>query len=271
MPIPLRARVLKTYSVSLTTGTQVQATEIIEPVEGVRGLNIDLTVTAAGTLVTAAKVTAAINKIVVTDRAGKTILDVPGTELPVLYQQMNGSGKYVTPDTATQDTAKYFRILLPLPIKLADQPAKIQVTFAPYSVLATSGCTGATVVLVVRSDYGPVTDTVRIYRKSLALSTGDNALGYQMNDGVKTVNLFGIIGTESNITDITLSSDGAMDELSKMPLQYFIDKETTSYLSGHTSLSFNLFTAPFLWQIAKTKLGVNATADTLVLYQVGLN
>lgn len=273
MPMPVRGRVLKTFSLALTAGNQTQGTEIIEPIEGIRALNIDLTVTAAGTLVTAAKVTAAISSITVTDRAGRPVLEATGADLPIIYQQLNGSGHYVTPDTATDATAKYFRCSLPLPIALKDQPCKLQVVFAPYSALAASGCTGATVVLDVRPDYGPVQGTIRVHKHTFTLASGaGNKFGTQLSDGIKTVNMFLAVGTESNITDITYSSDGAIDEYSKLPLEFFIDKEKAQYLSGHTTGSVNLFLVPHVYNTSTSKLSLTgAGSDTLTVYQVGLN
>lgn len=270
-----KSRTLVQYSsVSLTDNAQVQSTQIIPTVADVTGIDWDLTVNAAGTLTGAKTVENAIQRMVISDRNGKPVMDVAGTDLPFLAMLLSPSGSYSTPDTATDATDKYYRDVLGITAILANQPLSLQVTFAPYSALATSGATGATVDLTVNvwcgSNLG--NKTTRIYKRTVSVESGDNFEGINLVNGVPTSILAFTIGTESNLNSVTFSSDGSIDDLSKILPQQIINLENDVYRDQHQTGKFNLFVSPFVVQTQNTRLDFNAAgSDTVSIYQIAQN
>jgi|GEM_PF-3146384 len=267
-----KTRTLKEYSsIALTASDVTQSTEIIEPLGDITGIDIDLSLTMVGTLVGAQPMTKAIKRLTITDKSGAPIIDVLGSDIDKLYQILNSKGHYVSVSNASTSATTY-QATLNVPMKVANQPCKVQVVFAPYSDLATSGATGGTATLKLRFWYGAAPYTMRIYKRTLSVASGDNNLGIQLVDGKQTIAMAFTIGTESNINNITFSTDGRVDEYSKMPLQQLTDLEKQQLVSGHTTGLFNMFIDPFVCDISKTKLAVNsAGADTMNMYQVALN
>ena len=265
-------RILQHSGLALTTSPQSKSAEVIDPMDDITGIDIELTVNATGTLTGAKNVLNAIQKLTIVDRKGSSIMDIDGTDIDKVLQILSPNGSYVTPDTTTEATDKYFKGLLNLPIQAKDQACKVLVTFNPYSSLATSGCTGATVDLDVRAWYGNAQSTLRIHKKTLTLTTDDNEIGYKLSDALNTLKLAFVIGTESNINHIKFSSAGQVDEYSAMPLQQLINFEKMLYKDGHQTGLFNLFIDPFMSSTSLTKLSLNmGSADTLLVYQVATN
>jgi len=273
--------VVQYSSVSLTTGTQVQSNVVLPTPGDVLGIDIDLTVNVAGTLTGAKTVENAISRFSVADRTGKSIVDVAGTDLPFLSLLLTDIGAYTTPETATASTNKYYRDLLAITATLANQPLQLQVTFAPYSALATSGATGATVSLTIGVWYGVATNTTRIYKRAVNVTAGDNFEGVNLvnssmdsktNLFTKTNILAFSIGTESNLNYVTFSSDGSADDLGKLIPQQLINLEDNRYRDGHQTGKFNLFVSPFVVQTQNTRLDFNAAgSDTITIYQIEQN
>ncbi len=270
-----KSRTLVQYSsVSLTDNAQVQSTQIIPTVADVTGIDLDLTVNTAGTLTGAKSVDNAIQRIVISDRNGKPIMDVAGTDLPFLAMLLSPRGSYSTPETATQDTDKYYRDVLGITAILANQPLSLQVTFAPYTALATSGSTGATVDLTINIWYGSNlgNKTTRIYKRTVSVGSGDNFEGVNLVNGVLTNTLAFTIGSESNLNSVTFSSDGSVDDLSKILPQQLINLENDVYRDQHQTGKFNLFVTPFVVQTQNSRLDFNAAgSDNISIYQISQN
>jgi len=270
MLVQPKFRELVSYSITASTSDQVQSTQVIEPLGDIVALQFDLSVVLSGTPSGAQPITKAIKRIALTDRNGIVIMDIAGTDLDKLeYWLMGGEYKYTTIPTAGT-TTQSVSIKLNLPIKLSEQPAKIQITFAPYTDLATSGATGGTYTLKVRVWYGTALQTLRVYKRSVSLASGDNALGYQLPDGVNT-QIFGfVVSSESAINYITFSADGTIDHYAKITLNDLAKIENQVFDSGHITGIFNMFVAPFKTDISKTRFTVNANASaTMDIYLIG--
>ncbi|MCK4997147.1 hypothetical protein KAS08_02490 [Candidatus Pacearchaeota archaeon] len=270
-----KTRTLMQYSsVSLSANAQVQSTQVIPTLADVTGIDWDLKVNVAGTLTGAKTVENAIQRLVISDRNGKPVMDVAGTDLPLLSLLLSPNGSYSTPETATESTDKYYRDVLGITAVLANQPLSMQITFAPFSALATSGATGATVDLTMNVWYGSNlgNETTRIYKRNVSVTEGDNFEGINLVNGVDVNTLAFKIGSESNLTGITFSSNGNMDDLSKMPLQQIRNLENDVYRDGHQTGIFNLFVTPFKVATQNTRLDFDASgSDTISIYQIANN
>lgn len=272
-----KARTIKEYSaVALSTSDQTQNTENIIPLNDISEVDLELTVGGAGTPTSPQSILKAIKRFNIVDAQGTNVIDVAGTDLDKIYQVLTSlnyggqRGHYVTIPTYT-NANQTIAMTLPLPIKLENQPAKLQITLAPYSDLA-SGLTGGTVTLKVRTWYGAIQTGIRVYKKTVSIVSGDNSLGINLVNMKDTVAMALTVGTESNINNVSFSTDGQMDDYSKMPLQFFIDQEKQELVSGHTTGLVNLFVDRFVSNITMTRLDINAAgSDTVNVYQVALN
>lgn len=266
----IRARKVKNWSsVSLTTSSQTQSTEIVQPLGDIIGFQWDLTAVATGTLSSANTLLSAIESVVITDGQGRTLFDGVGEDLARVGLWVSKGGKYVTPATIST-TSQSWTAQINFPVKLADQNVKVQVTFAPYSDLASSGATGGTVSLTLRAIYGVLRDkaqTMRMYKSTQSVSSGDNSLGSQLPT-VSNVNAMAFtVGTEGNITDISLSYDGSVTDISKVGVNYLKDAENDIYISGHQTGMFEFPITPFDVDASKTQLNFNmSSSDTIVIY-----
>lgn len=266
----IRARKVKNWSsVSLTTSSQTQSTEIVQPLGDIIGFQWDLTAVATGTLSSANTLLSAIESVVITDGQGRTLFDGVGEDLARVGLWVSKGGKYVTP-AAISTTSQSWTAQINFPVKLADQNVKVQVTFAPYSDLASSGATGGTVSLTLRAIYGVLRDkaqTMRMYKSTQSVSSGDNSLGSQLPT-VSNVNAMAFtVGTEGNITDISLSYDGSVTDISKVGVNYLKDAENDIYISGHQTGMFEFPITPFDVDASKTQLNFNmSSSDTIVIY-----
>lgn len=270
-----KSRTLIQYSsVSLSANAQVQSTQVLPTLADVIGIDWDLKVNTAGTLTGAKTVENAVQRMVISDKNGKPVMDVAGTDLPFLSLLLSPSGSYSTPDTATESTDKYYRDVLGITAVLSDQPLSLQITFAPYSALATSGATGATIDLTMNVWYGSNlgNETTRIYKRTISVVSGDNFEGVNLVNGVNTKILAFKIGTESNLNSVSFSSDGNIDDLSKILPQQVINLENDAYRDQHQTGMFNLFVNPFAVETQNTRLDFNAAgSDTVNIYQIANN
>lgn len=267
-----KTRLITQYSsVALTSGSQSQTAVVLPVLADLTGLDFDLTVNAAGTLVTANSVENAVQRISLSDRNGKTIFDVAGSDLPSLSKLLSPRGSYSTPDDATESTDKYYRDVLGISASLDKQPLTMQVTFASYSALAASGATGATVDLIINGWFGSNEDkvTTRIKKRSISVGVGDNSVGQNLVNGAKTDILAIKMGDESNLTSINFSADGSMEDYSKLLPQQIISLENDLYRDEHKANLFNLFVTPLMISTNNTRLDLTMSgAETVIVYQI---
>ena len=266
----IRTRTVKTWSsVSLTSSSQTESTETVQPLGDIIGFQFDLTAKAAGTLTGANTLLAAIDTVTITDGSGQTIFDGTGEDLARAGLWLSRGGKYVSPSTITTSDQTW-NAQLNLPIKLSDQNVKVQVSFAPYSDLAASGANGGTVSLTLRAIYdslGKDARTMRMYKVASSVASGDNALGSQLpNVGNVGVMAF-TVGTESNISNFSLSYDGTVTDISKASTLYVEEWENDIYISGHQTGLFELPIKPFSVSPAKTRFDFSMSgSDTITTY-----
>jgi hypothetical protein len=264
-------RTLAEYSEAMGTSDNVKSQVIIEPRGDIVALSFRLTQSTSGSLSGARTIDNAIKSISLVDREGKPIFDIKGTDLPKLDFWTNGVGSY-NPAPVTSATPQTRTWVLAIGVKLQDQPAKLQVVFAPYSDMASSGATGGNVALRIDVWYGVATHTTRVYKREKALSVGDNALGVELVDGKNLIGLFLEFVNESNINHITFSADGSIDNRAKQILAQLAELERIVYRSGHITNLYNLFVAPFRTDITKTKLTINASSATsVVIWHIATN
>ncbi len=267
-----KTRTIAQYSsVSLTASAQVQNTFYVPPVNNVTGLDINLSVTSVGTLVTPTPVINAISRLVVMDKSGQNIMDLSGSDLAKVALLLSPRGAYVTP-AVNATTAVTWNCIIPITASLSEQPLSVQVTFAPFSALAASGATGGTITLTLNAWFGSALNTTRIYKKSVSVLSGDNSEGIALVNGKSTSILGFSIGTEANLTDVTFSATGAVDDYNKLLPQQIIDLENEVYQDNHQTGLFNLFVTPFNADITNTRLVFNCSStDTINLYQIATN
>ncbi len=267
-----KTRTLVQYSsVSLTSNAQAQTTVVIPTLAAVTGIDLDLTVNVVGTLTGAKTIEKAIQRMVLSDRNGKVVMDIAGEDLPLLALALNPSGAYSTPETATASTDKYYRDVLGISAALANQPLSLQITFASYSALATSGATGATLDLIVNVWYGnnPSNITTRIYKRTMSVVSGDNFVGKNLVNGVVVSGMFFRIESESNLNSLTFSHDGEMDDFSRLLPQQLINLENDVWRDGHKTGIFHLPIIPFEVATQNTRLDFNCSgSDTISIFQI---
>lgn len=257
-------------SVAYTASTQTQTQVVIDPSFGdVSGFAFNLTSTATGTLSSPTPVTRAISQIVVTDNQGKTLLQLQGRDLDKIAFLLSPQGEYTTASNNSNSPVSW-NAILPVNIATKHQPAKVQVTFAPYSALASSGATGGTLSLSVDVVYAPTNGlTHQINVVQLALASGSNTYSSSLAN-LNTLQLGFAVGTESNINYLNFSPDGKVDVYSSQTLQSFIDLDNALMRDGHQTGIFNLWVSPFNYSTSSSRFVVNgAGSDTIYVYQIG--
>ncbi|MEK6760709.1 MAG: hypothetical protein AABX93_02185 [Nanoarchaeota archaeon] len=268
----MKSKTVKQYaSFALSASSQLQSQEIVPTRGDIIGFDFNLTVDSVGTLVTPTKVTAAIEKLLIADKSGKPLIDCAGTDLPFIALLLSPHGSYDAPaDNST--SSPVWNDLLALTGKLEDQPLFIQVTFAPYSALAASGTTGATVDFTIGVWYGQATQTLRVYKKVITGVVGDNYVDNVLNNGKITQSLSFRVGTESNLTSVTFSPTGATDDYQALLKQQIIDLENDAYKDEHQTGLFNLFVEPFEFSTANSSVDIVLSGtDTITVYQIATN
>lgn len=252
----------KTATAANQNGTEFEIPDMGDLV----GMEVALTCTAAGTLVTAAGIDNSIAELRLKDSANKPIMqNIPGTALNGLQYAAGPLGKKETIGTATDATAVSNSFWIPMSVDRKNLPGKVQVVYAPYSVLAASGCTGATYAVAITFFYrdGAVSRTMRIQRITESMAIGTNSIASKLPRGELVHGLI-FAFDEDDLTSITISADGSEElELSLTSLLKYmatarVDAKITDWLI-----------APMTPLVVsdKTVLKLVAdTADTLNLY-----
>ena len=216
------------------------------------GLNIELTQSTTGTLTGANTIDFAIESMSIKDRLGNPIWqNVRGRDLNE-FELLNGfyvNNKGInTSVSTTSSTAATRRYHIPFRIDAAMFTAKFQMTIAPFSAMATSGATGGTVSVRVSAIYrneaaNDVTD--RLLRLTQSVVSGTNRFAPNLPKGRLINHLAFTIGTESNLTRVTFSSDGSA-EISDFTIAEAIALDQNLFNSGHVTGIINLYNSPFV-------------------------
>lgn len=251
-------RVVKTAIVQSVSSLAMSAasspqTEVDVPNFGdLIGLNIELTQISTGTLVTPNTIDFAIESMSIKDRLGNPIWqNIRGRDLNE-FELLNGfyvNNKGINTAVATSSTSSATRRYhIPFRIDGAMYPVKFQMTIAPFSAMAASGTTGGTVSVRVSAIYrnesaNDVTD--RLLRLTQAVVSGTNRFAPNLPKGRLINHLAFSIGTESNLTRVTFSSDGSA-EISDFTISEAVALDQNLFNSGHVTGIINIYNSPFV-------------------------
>lgn len=266
----LRREIIQSEA-SITMGTANNPrTEVDIPALGdLVALEVELTQSTTGTLTTAGTLDAALAGIAIKDVRGTAIWNsIRGSDLPLLDRVFNIGRSRTVPTTS--GTAQTHRWLLPFNIELADMPARIQVTIAPYSAMAASGATGGSVtynLVAYYQDKSNIQVTQRLSRITQTIVSGLNRFGPNLPKQTLIQHLLFSVGTESNITSVNFSSDGAA-ELREITPSDLTGIDDVRLVSGHVTGQFSLYNSPFV-STTKSILDVTgAGSDTVQWYVI---
>lgn len=256
-------------TVTLTTAEQNQS-ELVLPVFGdIAGFLVDISVSVTGTLSTAKTIEKAIKNLVVKDKSGNTLLqNIRGEDL-IFIERYRTKGRTRTIPTASA-SAGVESFFIPLNIEKANQEAKVQISIAPYSDMATSGATGGSITYSIYALYYESTEKVgteQIRRISKTVAVGSNSFGIDLPKGLWINNILFKVTTEANYTDIRFSGDGNK-ELDNVKLRYLVGHDNALLISGHVTGEFSLYNAPF-YSTPAVIFDVNAgTADAMQIFTI---
>lgn len=259
--------VIQSKTVSMSASAQAQD-EVTIPVYGdIRGFLIVMTQSTTGTLTGANTIEKAIRDLSVIDASGDQLLQgIRGQDLLFLERYLNKGNNRTIPTTSSTSATETF--WLPLNVEKKDQHAKIQLTVAPYSDMATSGATGGSItykLVAMYDDPSPETQTEKIQRITKSVSSGVNTLGVNLPYSALINSLLFTVGTEANITDIKFSGDGSK-ELDGVTVEQLTALDDALLNDGHVSTQFSLYNSPFVSSPA-TVLDFNmSSSDTLQLF-----
>ena len=209
------------------------------------GFKISVSASAAGTLTSPNAIEAAVQQLKISDSAHQPIHQISGLNLVTLAYHLSPYGTYVSPTSVSSSNATD-TFLLFAPVSIANQPVYIDVTFAPYSALASSGATGGTAEVAVDLiiDTGARAPTLRskVFTAQVVSGTTDisSILG-QLN----TISLVFDSVTEADFTNMTFRAAGGV-EIESKPLSAFVAEDTYYTDAGHKSGILALRASPFL-------------------------
>lgn len=263
----LRSRQLFSESKTLSVNTQDGTDYEIPDLGDVAGIMIRVTASASGTLTTPAKLRAALSKIELRDKKGKTIFsNISGADLNNLQYQTCAAGKKTT-ETDTANSSNTDDYMLQWAIDRKDLPARMRITYAAYSALAASGATGGSAQVDVTILYrdGSTGSTSRVTKVTTTLATGENDVSALIPRGVLVNKILANV-TEANLTDVTMSRDGSEElklktaTLAKYLEQYRVDAR----ISGSLIIPCQPFESGDRTQL-KFNCGTGFTLDLLFL------
>ncbi len=177
------------FSRDMTAGSVPASTVAIPAIGSLLGINMRLTEDAGdsdGTILSGARITAAIERIQIRDRTGLVVLNLTGLALERIANELSAVGDDVDAPVPGDGSATEWLRFLPLTIAQRDMPAYMDVTWAPETALYSAAPTLATAItLNVRGAYTRAegVQTIRIKSSTPAHALGDNALGHLLPDG----------------------------------------------------------------------------------------
>ncbi len=234
-------------SVAMSASSAPQSEVDIPNAGSLIGLILHLTQSTTGTLTGANTLDYAIQAVDIKDRKGNWIAqNVRGrdlNEIETLFGE-KGINTAVATTSSSSQTRRYY---IPLAVAQKDMTARMQVTIAPYSDMATSGATGGTVTLTVVGVYQSEDTgyTTRYTRLSQSIVSGTNRFAPNLPKNRLISRVAFTVGTESNVTDLTFSRDGSDEHQALTPAD-MIAIEQDSFISGHVTGQFRLPITPFV-------------------------
>lgn len=233
-------------SITMTANLQPQREVTVEAYGDIRAFIIEITQSTTGSLTTASKRSYAVDSININDKTGVPIWSgVRGRDLAMLHLYGNNGNSISETDTSSSSgTDTYY---VPFRVDLSAQPAKMVVNIAPYSDMAASGATGGTVQVAISAVYDDSSEdnsVERIHRIQKSLSSGTNSYGPDLLRGRKVFQTYFKVGTESNLTNVSFSSDGRV-ELDQFTRGQIIGFENAALIDGHQTGIFQLYHTPY--------------------------
>lgn len=269
---------VKTYNQGLTTGLQIQPSQVLPNFGPLLGLYVDLSVTIAGG--TASKTSQSIDNVLNTfaidDQFGKSILNVHGTDLTVLNDILQPRGVRTAPPAITTDGAGNgsadWQVFLPITVASGDMPAVLKVTLDSKAALQNADLASAgtvTVVCTIRAAYAVESDgpTLRISASNPPHQQGDNAAGPFLPAGFQVEALAFTVTDDAHLGYVSLFTGGA-SFASQQPAGDFVEQDTMLMQSGHLSGEF-IGRYP-VWEVdSTTVLTINLATDSAIrLYSI---
>ncbi|MBI4360323.1 hypothetical protein HY572_00960 [Candidatus Micrarchaeota archaeon] len=257
-------------SVAMAASAATQSEVVIPNVGALVALEFHLTQSTTGTLTGANTLDYAIQDVKISDKGGNAIWqNVRGRDLAIIEQLFSpmGINTAVATTSSSSQTRRYY---LPNAIAQKDMDARLQVTIAPFSDMATSGATGGTVTLTVVGLYSNVDSgfTQRYMRLSQSIVSGANRFGPNLPQG-RRIELVGFtVGTEANVTDFTLSRDGSL-ELSALTPADLIALDQDRFVSGHITGRFRVPVTPFI-PSSQMQLDVTGAGSDTINWYLGI-
>jgi hypothetical protein len=263
-----RKSIVSTGTTALTTDTQdVQDVDI--PIHGdLIALGFKVTASAQGTLTGANTLMHVINRVGILDKNSVDIwTGIRGKDLPML-ERLRYKGRSRTVATIS-GSAQTFYCIVPCNIEKA-QIAKFQLRIAALAEVATSGQTSASVsidVIGYYQDASPLDYTERIKRTDIPVISGTKNIVPSLPEDYLVTAVYFTIGTESNLSLLTFSENGAL-EWSSVTTADLIAIEEDQLVDGHVSLQFSFPLSPFK-RSSQTVFDLTGTGtDTLSLFLV---
>jgi hypothetical protein len=263
--------VVDNKTVTLNTSSQAQNEILIPNFGDIYAVSVTFSALATGTLSSASTLEKAINQLIVKDKSGVQLMqNIRGQDLLMLERfRNNGINRTIATISGSAQTETFF---IPLNIEQKHQEAKIQLIASPYSDLATSGCTGGTLVYSLNIWYYDQTEAIqteKIQRITKSANIGVNSFGVDLPKGIVINNIYFTTTTESYLTNIRFTGDGnkEMDALTPEMLKAI---DNARQVSGHVTNNFCLYNMPFVSTPSTNLDFTNGTADTIQLFVVSV-
>ena len=263
----LRNRAIFTETKALSAATQTGSEYEIPNKGDMAGLIVEVTAQTTGSLSSAKKLALCISSLDIRDVHGVPVFNsIAGADLKYLKMWSGKQGKSLTETDVATAQANTDVYLIQHSIDSGDLPAKIQITYNPYSSMATSGTTACTATISVTPYYRDNTTnkTDRIQKVVMSVAAGLNNLVPQLPRNrllLKTAFAY----TAAYLTDVTISADGA-EEL-KVTANQLNAYEDELFYAGHVAGYGFIDHSPFVVTDTAIMNWNSSTADTLSMYQ----
>ena len=274
---------INTYQRVLSATQPLVEASVIAPNLGpLQGVYAVLTVALAGATASQSSnsIDNSIQSIQAQDQFGGLVLDVFGTDLSTLNDILQPRGVRTTPPVVATSgggagTATW-SVFLPITVGAKDMPAKIQLTWAPTTVLQNGSLTSAgtvTATLALSGAYSSQTDqpTLRVKAQSVPHQLGDNSLQPFLPNGEQIEALAWVLGTpgsnDANFGYVTLTVGGAF-YLNQANAAVFTQQDTMLMQSGHLVGEF-ICRIPVFVVDSTTTMNVHLATDSAIrLYTI---
>lgn len=265
-----RTKVL-TQTVSLTDSQQTLERKDIPQKGDIVALEVKVSGSVTGTLVTPSTVASFITKFDLKDKENNPLLtNIRGIDLAQLERMLNIGNVRTVPD-ADNSTVEH-TWMLPMNIEAKDQISRVQFSVAPIADMAASGATGGSVTVELiawYADNSKIGVTRKIDRLTQTISGAAlDRFGEKLPRNQVVNHLLFKVDTPANVDNIKFTSNGTA-ELEDIELDDLAAMDEARYTGGNVSGEYDLYNSPFIPD-SRTELDVTTTgAATIQWYVVG--